>query len=57
MKIQVCRFKRRKSDDWEWGILIGENHLIVDERLNPVTIVVWDFERCPDLGCITFRLP
>jgi hypothetical protein len=47
MLIESVMFKRTKDSEWEFGIIINNDQLIVDSNAKPVSVryKLWDYRR------------
>jgi hypothetical protein len=55
---QLCRFKRDEKSLWEWGVLIGEDQIIIDRHYKPVPAPLWNYEPAPHVGGVAlFHIP
>jgi hypothetical protein len=52
--ISVCRFQRREGDEWETGIIIGGDDVIIDSNYKFVC-PVWDYSVRYDRGCFVME--
>ncbi len=49
MTIESVEFKRTKNSEWESGIIINRDQLIVDKNGKSVESIVWDYRRTEKL--------
>lgn len=45
MIVEAVIFKRRKNSEWEFGLMINGDSLIIDTKSKPVTKVPWTYQR------------
>jgi hypothetical protein len=54
--VTVCTFRRTKTADEEWGILIGNGDLIVDKNNKPVKSPIWDYHVRYEKGYLPIKI-
>lgn len=54
--VTVCTFKRTKLSEYESGLIINEDSLIIDSNGKPVKAPVWNYELQTYEGHIIFTL-
>lgn len=55
LTITACRFKRTKKSEYEDGIMINGDALIVDMHANPVKAPIWDYRLLSDQFVMTYN--
>jgi len=45
--VMVCRFRRLNESDWETGVIINENRLIIDMQGEPVPLPIHNYVSYP----------
>jgi len=54
LTVTAVDFQRKQGDRVEQGIMINEDHLIIDRDGKVVKALLWNYTLCPYEGRITF---
>jgi hypothetical protein len=54
IQLSGIKFKRDENDDWEDGLIVNADGLIIDMDGKPVPTPVWDFRYRTHLFCVHF---
>lgn len=56
ISVCVCRFKRTETGDWENGLMVNKDKLIVDKNGEVVPAPIWDYNLRMNYGCVVFKM-
>lgn len=50
LTVMVCRFRRMNTANWETGVIVNENRLIIDMQGEPVPLHIHNYVSYPADG-------